>query len=39
VIDVKLERPRDETAGAFADHKRAILAEIRDDMRRAARSG
>ncbi len=38
VLDVKLERPRDETGAEFAEYKRAVLDEIRDDMRRVARS-
>ncbi len=38
VIDVKLERPRDETSSGFAEYKRMVLDEIRDDMRRLARS-
>ena len=38
LLDVKLERPRDETSAEFAEYKRLVLDEIRDDMRRVARS-
>ena len=37
IIDLKLERPRDDTAPLFCEYTRIVLAEIRDDMRRAAR--
>ncbi len=37
IVDVKMDRPRDETGADFAEYKRIVLNEIRDDMRRAAR--
>jgi ABC-type nitrate/sulfonate/bicarbonate transport system ATPase subunit len=37
VIAVKMDRPRDETGADFAEYKRIVLDEIRDDMRLAAR--
>jgi len=37
IIDVKMERPRDETSPRFGEHKRLILDEIREDLQRVAR--
>ncbi len=36
IINVKLDRPRDETSARFGEHKRLILDEIREDLQRVA---
>ncbi len=38
LIDIKLDRPRDETSGLFGEYKRVVLDEIREDMRRVVRT-
>ena len=38
IIDIKLERPREETSAIFGEYKHLVLDEIREDMRRVATS-